>query len=57
MTQLLVRALSALRSREEGQTLLEYALVISLVSVASIALLNVIGVYAPGVFTQVTADL
>lgn len=57
MTHVLVRALSALGSNEEGQTLLEYALVISLVSVASIALLNVIGVYAPGVFTQVTADL
>lgn len=57
MTQLLVRALWALRSREEGQTLLEYALVISLVSVASIALLNVIGAYSPGVFNQVAADL
>lgn len=57
MIDLLVRALAALRSEEEGQTLLEYALVVSLVSVASIALLNVIGVYAPGVFTQVTADL
>jgi Flp pilus assembly pilin Flp len=57
MTQLLARALVALRSREEGQTLLEYALVISLVSVASIALLNVIGLYAPGVFTQVGVDL
>lgn len=57
MIDLLVRALAALRSQEDGQTLLEYALVVSLVSVASIALLNVIGVYAPGVFTQVTADL
>jgi Flp pilus assembly pilin Flp len=57
MIPLLVRALSALRSREEGQTLLEYALVLSLVSVASIALLNVIGVYAPGVFNQVSGDL
>ena len=57
MIHLLVRALSALCSHEEGQTLLEYALVISLVSVASIALLNVIGVYAPGVFNQMSADL
>jgi Flp pilus assembly pilin Flp len=56
MIQLLVRVFSTLGSREEGQTLLEYALVVSLVSVASIALLNAIGVYAPSVFSQVTTD-
>jgi Flp pilus assembly pilin Flp len=56
MNQLLVRAFSALRSDEEGQTLLEYALIVSLVSIASIALLQAIGVYAPGVFNQVVVD-
>lgn len=35
---------SSLRDREEGQTLTEYALILSLVSVGSIAALTTIGV-------------
>jgi Flp pilus assembly pilin Flp len=57
MNQLLMRALLALRHDEEGQTLLEYAIIISLVSVSAIALLQAIGAFAPGVFNQVTGDL
>jgi len=57
MNQLLVRALVALRHEEEGQTLLEYALILSLVSVTAIALLTAIGSFAPGVFDRVTSDL
>jgi Flp pilus assembly pilin Flp len=57
MTQLLVRAFSALRSLDEGQTIVEYALVLSLVSITAIAVLNVVGGF-PGFFlSQVTADL
>jgi Flp pilus assembly pilin Flp len=57
MNQLLVRAFLALRYRDEGQTIIEYALVLSLVSVTAIAILQTIG-SVPGAFlTQVTADL
>lgn len=60
MNQLLGRAFLALRSlryREEGQTLLEYGLIISLVSIASILLLQAIGTFSPSVFNKVTSDL
>jgi Flp pilus assembly pilin Flp len=57
MNELLVRALLTLRRDEEGQTLLEYAIIISLVSVSAIALLEAISAFAPGVFTHVTGDL
>ena len=57
MTQQLVRAFLALRSLDEGQTIVEYALILSLVSVTAIAVLSVIGGF-PGFFlSQVTADL
>jgi Flp pilus assembly pilin Flp len=57
MNQLLVRAFLALSREEEGQTLLEYAIIISLVSVSAIALLETIATFAPGVFNQVAGDL
>lgn len=57
MNQLLVRTILALRSRQEGQTIVEYALVLSLVSVTAIAILNVIGGFPSAFLTQVTADL
>lgn len=57
MNQLLMRTFLALRSREEGQTIVEYALILSLVSVTAIAVLNVIGGFPSAFLTQVTADL
>lgn len=57
MQQLLMRTFLALRSREEGQTIVEYALILSLVSVTAIAVLNVIGTFPGAFLTQVTADL
>lgn len=57
MIPLLVRALLSLRTREEGQTLLEYGLVISLVSIGAIVVLNVIGGIPGGFLSQMTADL
>lgn len=57
MTQLLARALSNLRYREEGQTLFEYALILTLVSVTAVALLSALGAYTPSILAQVTADL
>jgi Flp pilus assembly pilin Flp len=57
MIPLLVRALLSLRTREEGQTLLEYGLVISLVSIGALIILDVIGGIPGGFLTQMTADL
>jgi len=57
MNQLLTRTFLALRSREEGQTIVEYALILSLVSVTAITVLTVIGGFPSAFFTQVTADL
>jgi Flp pilus assembly pilin Flp len=56
MIQLLVRAASALRFREEGQTLVEYALILILVSVAAITLLSAIGGFPASAFSLVNAD-
>jgi Flp pilus assembly pilin Flp len=56
MIQVLVRAFSTLRLRQEGQTLVEYALILILVSVAAITLLSAIGGFPPSVFSDVNAD-
>ena len=48
---------SALRDREEGQTLTEYALILSLVSIASIGALGLLSGGINGVFTTVTGAL
>jgi Flp pilus assembly pilin Flp len=53
MTKLLMK----LYNREEGQTLTEYALILSLVSVASIAFLTPLSDAINGVFTSVTGAL
>lgn len=57
MIQLLMRAVSALRSREEGQTLVEYGLVISLVSITAIGLLTALSAFPSSFLNQVTIDL
>ena len=56
------RFLQALASRvalrgEEGQGLVEYALILSLVSIATIAILGVLGTDIGNVFSKVTAAL
>jgi Flp pilus assembly pilin Flp len=56
MIQLLARALWSLRSREEGQTLVEYALILTLVSTAAFTLLSLIGVFPQHVFSELNAD-
>jgi pilus assembly protein Flp/PilA len=59
MTQLQVKVLSAFSSlltREEGQTMVEYALILALVSVSAVALLSVLGGTVSGVFSKVNAD-
>jgi Flp pilus assembly pilin Flp len=56
MIQLLVRTFSSLRSREEGQTLVEYALILVLVSTAAFTLLSAIGGFPSSVFNHINAD-
>ena len=50
------RAFAPLRSDQEGQTLVEYALILILVSVAAITLLTAIGAFPSSVFSSVNAD-
>jgi Flp pilus assembly pilin Flp len=56
MTQLLVRTFSSLRFREEGQTLVEYALILVLVSTAAFTLLSAIGGFPSSVFNALNHD-
>lgn len=57
MIELLVRASGLLLSDEEGQTMVEYALILVLVSIAGITFLAAIGQFPSGVFSQINADL
>jgi Flp pilus assembly pilin Flp len=56
MIQLLSRSLAYLRFDEDGQTLVEYALILILVSVAAVTLLAAIGGYPSSIFSDVNAD-
>jgi Flp pilus assembly pilin Flp len=47
-------ALVAARTREEGQTLVEYALIITMVSIASIGFLLALSGKINGVFTSIS---
>ena len=49
--------MNRLEAREEGQGLVEYALIIVLVSIAAIVALGLLGTVVSNLFTQVTADL
>ena len=50
-------ALRNLRDREEGQTLVEYALIIALVSIALIAALQALTGALNGVFSRISSVL
>jgi Flp pilus assembly pilin Flp len=56
MIQVLVRAMLSLQFDEDGQAVIEYALIMALVSVAAIGLLAAIGDFPFGVFSEVNAD-
>jgi pilus assembly protein Flp/PilA len=56
MLEYMQKALAAFR-REEGQALVEYALILSLVSIGSIAMLTVLGVDIGEIFTTVETAL
>lgn len=53
----MIKFLKSLPKREEGQTLVEYALILSLVSIASIAFLGPLSDAINGVFDTVTSAL
>jgi Flp pilus assembly pilin Flp len=57
MIQPLARALLSLRLREEeGQALVEYALILVLVSTAAFTLLSAIGGFPSSVFSHLNTD-
>ena len=56
MTQLLMRAYLNLRHREEGQALIEYALILVLVSTAAVTLLSTLGGFPAAEFSKINAD-
>jgi pilus assembly protein Flp/PilA len=49
-------AVARLRRREEGQAMVEYALILFLVSVASIAVLTTLGGSVSTLFSKVNVD-
>ncbi len=48
-------AVTALRDREDGQAMVEYALLLSLIAVASIAILTTLGHNVSGIFSKINA--
>jgi pilus assembly protein Flp/PilA len=50
-------ALQGLRDEESGQAMVEYALILALVSVAAIGILKVLGGTVSGVFSGINNDL
>jgi pilus assembly protein Flp/PilA len=56
-TSRIMTALEELKSREEGQGLVEYALILVLVSIVSIAILAALGLKVSGVFQTITDTL
>jgi len=54
---LAMKVLARLRDREEGQALVEYALILGLISVVAIALLTAVGGDIKSILSAVTAAL
>jgi pilus assembly protein Flp/PilA len=50
-------ALKALRDDESGQAMVEYALILALVSVTAITVLGLIGGNISSIFSSINADL
>jgi pilus assembly protein Flp/PilA len=57
MLQFITEALIALRQRQEGQAMVEYALILGLISVVAIGALTLIGTDVNGILTAVEAAL
>jgi Flp pilus assembly pilin Flp len=56
MLQKLAAAARSLHLEEDGQTLVEYALIMLMVSIAAVTLLATLGAYPSSVFSQLNAD-
>lgn len=50
-------ALTSLRDREDGQAMVEYALILALVSVAAVAILKTLGGSVSSIFDEINNDL
>ena len=50
-------AMVALRNREDGQAMVEYALLLFLVSIVSIAVLTLLGGSVSSIFSEINADI
>ena len=50
-------ALNALRDGESGQAMVEYALILALVSVAAVGILSTLGTSVSSIFSSINADL
>jgi pilus assembly protein Flp/PilA len=52
-----ILAVRSLKDREEGQAMVEYALLLFLVSIVSIAVLTTLGGKVSSVFSEINADI
>ena len=50
-------ALKALRDGESGQAMVEYALILALVSVAAVGILSLLGTHVSSIFNEINNDL
>jgi pilus assembly protein Flp/PilA len=50
-------SLDKLRTREEGQALVEYALLLALIAVVSIAVLTLLGTKVSHIFSRISSSL
>jgi pilus assembly protein Flp/PilA len=50
-------AFTALRNGESGQAMIEYALILALVSVAAVGILSTLGTSVSSIFSEINADL
>jgi pilus assembly protein Flp/PilA len=57
MLDILMAYIRPYLKREEGQALVEYALILSLVSVAAVGTLTILGTSVSGIFTTITGSL
>jgi pilus assembly protein Flp/PilA len=57
MLSLLVMKAQMILNREEGQDLIEYALLVALISLAAVAAISTIGTDISTVFTNIAANL
>jgi pilus assembly protein Flp/PilA len=57
MLEILMAYMRPYLKREEGQALVEYALILSLVSVAAVGTLTILGTSVSDIFTTITGSL